>query len=70
MTSCQERIKIPGDPGAGQDPLHYIKTFYETLYKAETPDNNAISDITKDLPHVQQEENTSLEKEISEEEIE
>jgi len=70
MSSCQDRIKIPGDSEVRQEPLHYIKTFYETLYKTETPDNNAISDITKDLPHIQQEENTNLEKEISEEEIE
>ncbi|CAG8594690.1 25576_t:CDS:2 [Dentiscutata erythropus] len=64
MSSCQDRIKIPGDSEVRQEPLHYIKIFYETLYKTETPDNNAISDITKDLPHIQQEENTNLEKEI------
>lgn len=70
----ENATSVVRDPSApdSKDPTEifiYIKTYYQKLFKKDDFDIDIASEITDDLPHVNEEENNSLTDEITCEEI-
>src|SRR5205085_9789543 len=70
-SSCSTRIKNPENPTASSQPdtLAYIKNFYESLYRKEPIDTQKAEDLLIDTPTISQDQNTSLVKPFTEEEV-
>ena len=68
---CQKIIKVPESEGErGIDTLHYIRNYYEGLYKKEGIDYDAMEEIVGSPPKVTENMNKQLLKELTKEEIE